>query len=246
MDDGMRRRMATLVIDEGSWEQDSIELSAEDFHHLFRVRRLRTGDRLRVVDGHGKARSAYVERVDRQSAVLSLGEIVPSNESRLGVDLLVAAPRPQRASWLVEKATEVGVSTIRFINTDRGPRTYGPSTLARFRRVARSAVEQSGRAKVPEITVGHSWSDIEELLAGLDRCWVFDPGRRRERFDLIGSWERIGFLVGPEGGWEDSELEQLVEHGCVAAGLGERVLRVETAAIVAAAVVLVTPSVDTP
>lgn len=246
MDDGMRGQMATLVVDEASWEQEVIELSSEDFHHLFRVRRLRTGDRLRVVDGCGRARSARVKRVERHSAVLSLGDVVPDNEPRISVDLLVAAPRPQRASWLVEKATEIGVSAIRFVNTDRGPRTYGSSTLARFRRVARSAVEQSGRATVPEITAGHSWSDVENLLAALDRSWVLDPRRRRERLDLDESWRKVGFLIGPEGGWEDSELEYLEKSGCVAAALGDRVLRVETAAIVAAAAVLVTPSVDTP
>jgi 16S rRNA (uracil1498-N3)-methyltransferase len=147
---------------------------------------------------------------------------------------------------MVEKATEIGVSAIRFLNTDRGPRSYGSSTLARFRRVARSAVEQSGRATVPEITAGHSWDEIEELVAALDRSWVLDPARRRERLELDESWQSVGFLIGPEGGWEDSELKHLARCGCVAAALGERVLRVETAALVAAAAVLVTPSVDTP
>jgi 16S rRNA (uracil1498-N3)-methyltransferase len=246
MDDGLRGQMPTLVVDEGSWEEEMIELSEEDFHHLFRVRRLRTGDRLRVVDGCGRARLASVKRVERHSAVLSLGEVVPDNEPRRRVDLLVAAPRPQRASWLVEKATEIGVSAIRFVTTDRGPRSYGPSTLARFRRVARSAVEQSGRATLPEITAGHSWSEIEQLLAALDRAWVLDPRRRGEMLELNDSWRKVGFLVGPEGGWEDSELEYLEKCGCIGVALGERVLRVETAAIVAAAAVLVTPSVDTP
>ena len=237
--------MTTLVVSPLEWEMDELELSAAAFHHLFRVRRLRIGELIRVVDGGGRARAARVERVDRASAILSLGESVPSNEPALEVSLLVAAPRPQRAGWLVEKATELGVISIRFITSSRTPRTYGASTVERLLRLARSAVEQSGRAVVPEVSAGHDVADIEQLIEQLDCCWVLDPGAGVTGLAPDGGATSAGVLVGPEGGWSPKELEALVAAGCHRAGLGRRILRVETSAVVAAAALLVTPSVDT-
>lgn len=239
--------MTTVIVEVEQFVQQTLELSADSFHHLFRVRRLRAGDVLRVVDGRGQARQGQVARIERHAASLELGEPVPTNEAGLSLELLVAAPRPQRAAWLVEKVTEIGVMAVRFFRSRRSPRTYGPATLNRLVRSARAAVEQSDRSRVPEVTGVHDWPDLSSLVGRGDICFVLDPTARQSSFNLpIGTGTgTVRLLVGPEGGWDQSEIEAFESLACRFVSLGPRILRVETAALVGAAALLVTPSVDT-
>jgi len=221
---------------------DEAPVEGDAYRHLFRARRLAVGDRLRVVDGAGAARWAEVAAVDRRSGRLRLLEPAPSGEPGYRLDLLVPAPKKERAAWLVEKATELGVVAVRFVATERGPRSVGSGTRERLLRVAAAAVEQCGRSRVPEVSGVHPWGELPELLAGRSGRWVLDTGAPTDA-DSGGWTDERGaagaVLVGPEGGWSEAEREELRGLGCQAVGLGERVLRVETAAVVAAAAVLV-------
>jgi len=237
--------VTTVIVTPERWGEETLELSADSFHHLFRVRRLRTGDVLRVVDGHGRARQGRVTVVERHSARLSLGDPVPTNEAGISVELIVAAPRPQRAAWLVEKATEIGVVAVRFMRSMRSPRNYGAATVRRLGRTARAAVEQSGRSLVPEVTAGHEWGDVATLVAPHEHCLVLQPGVRRSALEVPSDNRSVGILVGPEGGWDEAEIEVFESLDCQTVSLGRRILRVETAAVVGASLLLVTPSVDT-
>jgi len=212
----------------------SVVVDGDAYRHLFRARRLAVGDRVRVVDGYGDARWGEVAEVVRQRARLDLGEPAPSNEPPYRLELLVAALRSERASWLVEKATEIGASAVRFLGCERTPRKYGKANLERLRRVARAALEQSHRSRLPEVTRVHPWADLPTLLAAVGDRIVLDPdGDHPEPWQLHS--EAGAVLIGPEGGWSDDEREQLRSFGARGAVLGPRVLRVETAAMVAAA-----------
>ena len=213
-----------------------VGVEGKAYRHLFRARRLAVGDAVRLVDGRGAARWAEVVEVDRRSARLRPGDAAPANESPVPVGLVVAAPKPQRAGWLVEKATEVGVASIRFVNTARTPRTYGPATLERLRRMAVAAVQQCHRARVPEVGGVHGWDEIAELLRPWAGRWLLDPAGEPGRPGPAESPSVL--LVGPEGGLEDLEREQLAEFGCRRLRLGPRALRVETAATIGSALLL--------
>jgi 16S rRNA (uracil1498-N3)-methyltransferase len=224
---------ATLLVDPGRFEGEEVMVDGDAFRHLFRVRRLEVGERLRVVDGRGRARWGEVGRVERTRAWVRLGEGAPSNEPATRVDLLVPTLRPERAAWLVEKATEVGVAAVRFLHMERAPRTFGDGTLERLRRVAAGAVEQCGRARCPEISGVHGWEEIGTLAGGLPARVVLDVAQGSSLPAAAG--EGIALLVGPEGGFSEDERRALMEGGWTAAGLGPRVLRAETAAVVGAA-----------
>jgi 16S rRNA (uracil1498-N3)-methyltransferase len=224
-------------------EQPLLTLEGEAYRHLFRARRLRAGERLRVVDGRGHARWGEVLRVGRHAAQLELAETAAPNEPRLRVELLVATLRPERASWLVEKATELGVAAIRFLNTERGPRSFGAGTAVRLRRVAAAAVEQCHRAVCPELSGPHAFDEVPGLAAGADRRWLLDPGgaaaaSAMPRADAAGEPARESLLIGPEGGWSPGELAALEAGGWQRVSLGPRVLRIETAALAATALLL--------
>lgn len=231
--------MTTLLVGPAELGVDELWVDGDRYRHLFRARRLAVGDRLRLVDGGGRARRAAVERLERGRALLRLSTAETVAGPRRDVELLVAPPRLPRATWLVEKATELGVAAIRFIGGARAPRRYGASTMQRLRRVAAAALEQSQQARLPELSGVHAWDELETLLAG---------GGDRLRLERGGAgWQpgagggRLLIVIGPEGGWSEAETAVLGELGCRATALGPTVLRVETAAVVAAALALASP-----
>jgi 16S rRNA (uracil1498-N3)-methyltransferase len=213
-------------------------VEGEAHHHLFKVKRLQTGERLRVIDGEGHARWATITGIDKRAARLALGEAAPANEPQRAVELFVAAAKPERLAWLVEKATEVGVVAIRFIPTGREARSVETSQLARLRRIAVAAVEQSGRSVVPLLAIegGLGEAIARARAAGTPVAALEASGATS--CPLAGAAGRIGLLVGPEGGWSPEEIDLFRDRQVPVWSLGPTVLRVETAAVVAAGLVL--------
>ncbi|HEY2739074.1 MAG TPA: RsmE family RNA methyltransferase [Thermoanaerobaculia bacterium] len=227
--------LTTLLVEPASFDGSEVRVEGDAYNHLFRARRLAVGDRVRVVDGAGRARWSAVARIDRSMAALTLGEPAPANDPLRRVDLLVPTLRPERASWLVEKATEIGVSAIRFLHTERAPRDFGSGTLHRLGRVSTAALEQCHGARLPALSGPHAWSELAALTAGAAERWVLDTAADCEVSESLKTTAPAALLIGPEGGWSDRERGELRPAGWRAAGLGCRVLRAETAAVVGAA-----------
>jgi 16S rRNA (uracil1498-N3)-methyltransferase len=226
----------TLLVEPGRLAAEEMVVAGEAYRHLFRARRLEVGERLRVVDGRGRARWGEVTRVDRKAAAVALAGPAPDNEPAFQLALLVATLRPERASWLVEKATEVGVAAVHFLNTARAPRTFGAGALERLRRVAAAAVEQCHRSRLPEIDGPHRTADLDRLTAGRAGRWLLDTAAPTAGWGEIE--ESGALLVGPEGGWDEPERRDLLAAGWRPVGLGPRTLRAETAAVVGASLLL--------
>lgn len=231
---------ATLILPAERFAAELVEVEGDDFHHLFRVRRLGTGDGLRVVDGAGAARRAEVARVERDRATLRLGEPLPSGDPQRRVELWVATPRRSRSSWLVEKAVELGVARIVFFRSARAPRRFGSGQLERLRRVARSALEQAGGARLTAVDGTPEFAELVPHLSRFAVRWLPTPGAAA-RSDPSPGDDAIA-VIGPEGGLTGPEQERLEAAGAIPVGLGQRILRIETAAVIAAAMLLVPPS----
>jgi 16S rRNA (uracil1498-N3)-methyltransferase len=216
----------------------TLTLAGDVYRHLFRARRVAVGERLRLTDGAGRARWGEVAAVDRATATVRLAGPAPLHEPAGRVELLVAAPEKARASWLVEKATELGVAAVRFLDTARTPREFGGGTVRRLERVAAAALEQSHGSRLPELSGTHPWSDLPALVAAaapsarhlLDTGDQAAPGAA-----LLLDPAGTVVLVGPEGGWTGPERTDLAALGCRAITLGPTTLRTETAALAAAA-----------
>ncbi len=228
--------MPTLLVDPVRLETADLEVEGDAYRHLFRALRLAVGEELRVVDGGGRARRAVVSRVDRSRGLLRLGEPAPSLEPAAELELLVAPPRRERAAWLVEKATELGCTAVRFVETARSPRAFGGGEIERLRRVAMAALEQCGRARLPVVTGTHAWRELAALVAAAPARFAADPSAAGPA-GALGA-RRAVLVVGPEGGWTADEQADLAALGCAGIALGERILRVETAAVAGAALLL--------
>ncbi|MFT4840044.1 MAG: 16S rRNA (uracil1498-N3)-methyltransferase [Planctomycetota bacterium] len=208
-------------------------LSGDVAHHLARVLRVRVGETLQVGDGRGRTATATVTVVQKQLVGIELGEITEEAPLLPALTLAFAVPRPSRADWLVEHATEIGVQSFQPLWTERS-RPQG-LRADRWRKVAAAAAGQCARAWLPEV---HEPIELTKLLekppAGV-RLLADTDG---ETIDLAASAAAAVLLIGPEGGFSPQEREAAARAQFSTVKFGAHILRTETAALVGAAILL--------
>ncbi len=217
-----------------------IVLDPEESHHVTRVLRLRPGDPVAVFDGRGREWEAVLVSAGRNGAtVRTVSESTGRTDPGLELVLYQALCRPERMEWVIQKGTEVGVAAIRpFVARRSECPAPSAERLKRYRRVALEAAKQSGRRVVPEVTppVG----TVPPPPPGATALLLHTaPGAPPLADRLAGPRPAsVWLLVGPEGGFEPEEAEELEAAGWLPCGLGPRTLRTETAGAIAAALVL--------
>jgi 16S rRNA (uracil1498-N3)-methyltransferase len=208
-------------------------------HHAREVLRLGPGAAVRVFDGAGAEFEAVLDTVTRKEVGARITASVAARaESPLFVSLAVAALKGDRMELVIQKATELGVAEVRPVITARTDAAARPALQGtrqdRWEKVASGAAEQCGRAVVPRVAPTVM---LERLVAepfeGTRVALV--PSAPASLAALAVEGAAAQLLVGPAGGWESWEVQLLEAAGFVAAGLGPRVLRAETAALAALA-----------
>ncbi|MCA1613961.1 MAG: 16S rRNA (uracil(1498)-N(3))-methyltransferase [Acidobacteria bacterium] len=234
-----------------------VALSREETAHLTNVLRLREGAEVFVFDGEGHeflcAVGPEAKRRAREATLRVLGLAEPPHkESPLRLTLAPAMLKGEKFDLVVQKATELGVTRIVPVEAERAEvrlpgspeEPAAAKRVARWRRIAVEAAKQSGRARVPEVRAPiHLTTLLSEVAHDLDGAdelrLIFSERDGRGLSETLGGAgdapRRVTALVGPEGGWEDAEIEQATAAGWHAVTLGGRTLRAETAAVVAAA-----------
>jgi len=215
-----------------------VSLDLDETRHLRDVLRLHDGDNISVFDGAGREFLCTVETVEKKHTILTiLDETSPTSpESHLDLTLAVAILKGEKLELVVQKAVELGVSTLQPLFTQRcdiKPNTKDKK-IERWRKIAHEAAKQSGRAKLMKI---ENPIGLETLPAGSDgENVILFTEREGSHFSEIKPSKKITAIVGPEGGWEDSELAWARERGFTLVTFGGRILRAETAAISVAAI----------
>ena len=207
--------------------------------HLARVLRLDVGAALTVFDGRGGEYDATITAIARQGVSVALGaHHGVERESPLAITLLQGISRGERMDLIVQKTTELGVGRIVPVVGERGMVKPGPHQRRRWQTIAEEAARQSGRADVPEIGDGMALASglAQAAAAGGSRflLWEGEHGPSLPRA-LASRPRAVVLLVGPEGGFAVGEVALARAAGFASAGLGPRILRSETAAIVAVA-----------
>ena len=133
--------MITHLVAPETFDGDRVIIEGDAYRHLFRARRLAQGAPLRIVDGAGRARSGTIDHIERKRATVELGDPLPSHEAGRNLRLVVAPLRPERASWLVEKATELGAARIQPMVTRRC--VADKLNMDRARTIATEAAERA-------------------------------------------------------------------------------------------------------
>lgn len=228
------RRAARLFIQTAA-RGTSVALSESDAHYLANVLRLRVGDGVTAFDGRGREWRTTIQTLNRRHGVLALIEPVPAlAESQLDLTLVQALVKSEAMDSIVQKATELGVTTIRPVLTEfsviRLDEARIERRLGHWQRIARSACEQSGRHVPPEIRRPEKLEGCLAALATAELRLVLDPSAAQTPA-LPTSVARAAVVVGPEGGFGPADDALLDAWGCRRLRLGRRVLRADTAAI---------------
>lgn len=231
-------------------DEKSVTLRAEETRHVRDVLRLQPGAEIFVFDGGGREFQCVVQTIDRDSTGLSvISEVEPARpESPLHLTMAIALLKGEKFDLVIQKATELGVTRIMPLDTERADvrlRDNGGVTkrLARWRRIALEAAKQTGRACVPEVSAPLTLDSLLMMLAVDEKkpatkaTRVMFSEREGGSFSEVlngaaGQAREIVALVGPEGGWADDEIELARAAGWQIVTLGGRTLRAETAAIV--------------
>lgn len=226
---------ARFLVDSIDLDRDGLYLRGEEFRHL-RARRLGPGATVLLFDGAGRQRVATIEKVTLRHAELRLHAEVDHDslaQSHLRLELAQAALKADKLDFVIEKTTELGVSSLTVFLSKRCVSRPPPSRAERWQRIARSAAKQCGRVTVPTI---HGPVGFDELLAAASSSprllfWEGSSARLEPRTSTRPT--NVLAVVGPEGGFERGEVAAAQQAGLEIVGLGPRVLRAETAAVVA-------------
>ncbi len=210
--------------------------------YLGRVLRLRVGDEITVFNGDGPEWPAAIEAMTKTTATLRLGEACEARtESPLDVHLVQGVSRGERMDYVVQKATELGVRRITPVLTEYGVVKLDDRRSAKRREhwqhVAASACEQSGRTCVPLVDAPvplRNWLGTRSADAGLDL--ILQPAAPATLAAIEAPQAGVCLLIGPEGGFSPGEYGDAELAGFMAVSLGPRVLRTETAAAAALAI----------
>jgi 16S rRNA (uracil1498-N3)-methyltransferase len=220
-----------------------VRFDAREAHHLGHVLRLGPGALLEATDGTGRHFTVRLEQLAPAEAWGTvLGEGGPDGESPCAITLAQAILKGERMSWLVQKATELGITRLIPVETERviarTPAERSSGRRARWERIAREAVKQCRRTVVPVIEAPRPWAAAVAETAQHDVAWLLReeggvPAGLAAR--EAGAPRRLLLLVGPEGGFTAAEAALAEAAGARAVSLGPRILRAESAGLVAVA-----------
>ncbi|MEN3334042.1 MAG: rRNA (uracil1498-N3)-methyltransferase [Blastocatellia bacterium] len=249
----MQRRRFYAVPDAIS--DSVIYLAGDESHHLARVLRLRQGDEAFAFDGCGREYRCRVAAVDAHRAQLEIIEALADKvESPIDLMLAQALAKGEKFDLIVQKATELGVRSIAPLITEnvdlRLSDERAEKRAERWRRIALEALKQSGGRRLVDIqqpvaladfiasTAMNERSTTEPMLAAHQQSALLVFSERggmsiNDALSKVNHSERIIALVGPEGGWSDQEIDLLESCGATFVTLGPRIVRTETAALVA-------------
>ena len=215
-------------------------------HRILRVLRMKVGDQILLCDPRGVEWVAEIVGTEIDVVRVKLLEPIFSRpEPKTFVTLFQGIPKGDKMDFIVQKATELGVQRIVPMFTRRTVVQLSPdkakSKRERWQRVAVSATEQSGGKIVPEIALPLPFRKALDEAAKSDLWLLFYEAAEEPLREVVAPFKdasHVAIMVGPEGGFEPSEVAEAKRMGAQIVSLGKRILRTETAAIVAVALVL--------
>lgn len=233
----MRRRFFVQEVRNGK-----AQIEGDEARHLTRVLRVEPGQRYEISDNHN-VYLAEIETAHKENVVFRTLEKLPTSPASARFELYAALIKFDRFEWIVEKATELGVTEIVPIEatrSERGLEKAATKRLERWRRIALEASQQSRRAHLPEIAEAISLNDalaragsyryvLDEAQGAMPLLQVLPAVRTTQ--------DTVAILTGPEGGWTDEERASFTTAGWAPVSMGPLILRAETAVIAALAVV---------
>jgi 16S rRNA (uracil1498-N3)-methyltransferase len=213
---------------------ESPVLPEDESRHCARVLRLKNGDRITITDGRGFLCEAALEAVNpKQCKVEIIRRIIPGKTFEAHIHIAVAPTKNiDRMEWLVEKATEIGISEITFLKCEHSERK--DINMLRINKIAVSAMKQSQKAILPDIKEMVDFKKfINQPFGGMKMIAHCENTERKPMTSVYTHNSDALVLIGPEGDFSKEEISQSINVGFIPVSLGNSRLRTETAALVA-------------
>ena len=234
---------------EPSWiRENKIFMQGSDVNHIRNVLRMKPGEDVRVNDGRGKTYLCCISSYEEQTAVLDiLKELDSDTELPSRIILFQGLPKGDKMEWIVQKAVELGAYSIVPFAAKRSvvklDEKKAAKKRARWQLIAKGAAEQSGRGIIPEVSTVRTFAEALGMAGELDVVLIpyeLEEGMKEtvRILEEIAPGQSVGIFIGPEGGFEEEEVERAKAAGAHAVTLGKRILRTETAGLTTLSVLM--------
>lgn len=231
--------MQRYFIDENCIHEDRIEIDAYNHKHMQRVMRYKNGDEVVCILPTHQTYIYQIQDIDK--GILSMKEqLIEEHELDVDVTLIYGLPKNDKFEWVLQKSTELGVKKIvpflskrSIIKTDQ--KSFDKK-YERYNKILKEASEQSYRQMIPQLTpLVTSVKDIKEYLSDVNLVAYEESSKQGEHSKFHQTLEKdyksITIIVGPEGGFDEKEIQDMLDLGIEACSLGKRILRSETAPV---------------
>lgn len=222
-------------------QENKILIDTEDVTHITRVLRLGVGDELLICDSTGTDYETEIAEISEKKIICEIKNSKKADtESELDITLYQGIPKGSKMEFIIQKCTELGVGRIVPVIMQRcvvklENEKAEQKKVSRWQKIAEEAAKQSGRGKIPEIAMPKTLKEAMEELKELELSFVpYECEEQNFLKPVLNQKKEVksaGFLIGPEGGFDASEIELLKENNITCVTLGKRILRTETAGI---------------
>ena len=221
---------------------DQIEITGNDVNHIKNVLRMNVGEEISVSDGAGKDYFGKIEQMDKSAIFVHIENSWDSYvELPAKLYLFQGLPKADKMELIIQKAVELGVYAIVPVVMKRTivklDAKKEAKKLTRWQQIAESAAKQSGRGLIPEVMAPVSFTEALNMASELEAA-VLPYEKARELVHSMRDKKSIGIFIGPEGGFDESEVEAAIAQGVYTMTLGRRILRTETAGLTALSILM--------
>lgn len=211
-----------------------IKLSKDIAYQCIHVLRYQNGKTIKCVDQNGKVGLCSI-RIENEDIFASVDQIlVIDSEMQIKVTLIQAPMRKERWEFLLQKATELGVYRIIPIDLKRNvvkwEKNESKNKMERYQKIMQEAAEQSKRNYVPKLEPIIKLNEIDAYKSDVNLV-AYENEKDKPMRDYIEANQSVTIICGPEGGFDEREIEYLIKHGFISVSLGKRILRAETAGL---------------
>ena len=231
--------MPKFFVTQDKITENQIIIDTEDVAHISRVLRLGIGDHVTVCDSQGTDYEAEIAEMEQKQIVCSITEKrVSESEPNIKVTLFQGLPKASKMEYIIQKTTELGISEIVPVKLSRcvvkiDNKKDERKKLDRWQKISEAAAKQSGRGIVPQISEIMTLDEVIKRSKEFDLFFVpYECEEQKTLKEVLLSRsdiKTVGFIIGPEGGFDPAETEKLRENGIDTVTLGKRILRTETA-----------------
>ncbi len=211
-------------------------IEGEEYHHISHVFRKRIGDEILLTNGKGLLAGALITDIDKKIIKVKILNIKKEISSNPPIAMAFPLLKNKHDFLIVEKLTELGVKEFFPIITNRSVRISSSNTQEKFEKTAIAAIKQCDNAFLPKIHLTQNLQDFLENLTDFQPFAALETGKHKNLFNLVKEFKGrpICLIIGPEGGFDESEISLFKQKEIPTFTLGNHILRAETAAIAAA------------